>query len=154
MTKRILLVLGAIFAIAAPAAAQSSVGVRAGLSGDPDQFVFGGHYESDELIDRVTFRPNAEIGVGDNQVVFAINLEFAYSIPLQNRDWRLYAGGGPAVNIRSFDDDHPGHAMDDDVGGGFNVILGIQHERGLFTEIKVGAMDSPSVKFVVGYVFQ
>src|SRR5690606_17630730 len=39
-----------LFAFAAPAAAQAG-GVRAGVSVDPDQFYFGGHYESAELVD-------------------------------------------------------------------------------------------------------
>jgi len=40
--------------------------------------------------------------------------------------------------------------QDTDVEGGFNILLGIQHTRGLFTEFKVGAIDSPEVKVVVG----
>ena len=35
-----------------PAHAQGP-GVRAGVSVDPDQFYFGGHYETGELIDRL-----------------------------------------------------------------------------------------------------
>ena len=42
---------------------------------------------------------------------------------------------------------------DADVEGGFNVLVGLQHRQGLFTEFKVGAIDSPSVKFTVGYAF-
>ena len=45
-------------------AAQEHVGIRVGVSGDPDQFVFGGHIETAPLMDRLVFRPNAEIGLG------------------------------------------------------------------------------------------
>jgi hypothetical protein len=38
-------------------------------------------------------------------------------------------------------------------GGGFNILLGVEHQKGLFTELKVGMVDSPSVKFAVGYIF-
>lgn len=154
MMRRILLPLFCVLALlasAVPAAAQTSYGIRAGVSGDPDQFVFGGHVETSELLERVTFRPNAEIGVGDNLTLVALNLEFVYSIPLDNSDWRLYVGGGPAVNLWSYDG--PGRRDDSDVGGGFNILLGVQHRRGLFTEVKIGAIDSPEVKFAVGYVF-
>ena len=43
---------------------------------------------------------------------------------------------------------------DTDFGGGFNVGVGVQHRRGLFAEFKVGAIDSPEVKFMVGYAFK
>jgi hypothetical protein len=38
--------------------------------------------------------------------------------------------------------------------GGFNILLGVQHTRGLFFELKVGAGDSPDLKFGVGYTFR
>jgi len=156
--KRLLFVPFALILVlgfAAPAAAQSpSYGVRAGVSGDPDQFVFGGHLETDPLIERLTFRPNVEVGVGDDLTLVAVNLEFAYSIPLQNQPWRVYFGGGPALNLYSFGDDHPGRDDDTELEGGFNIMLGLQHTRGLFTEFKVGVEDSPDVKFVVGYAFR
>lgn len=137
----------------APARAQAHVGVRAGVSGDPDQFVFGAHVETEPLIEHVTFRPNLEVGVGNGVTVVAANLEFAYWIPIAQHPWRLYAGAGPAAVISSHHAGH-GNGGTTDVGGGFNVLLGIQHERGLFAELKVGAIDSPSVKFTVGYAFR
>ncbi len=138
---------------AASAEAQASYGIRAGVSGDPDQFFFGGHVETRPLIERLTFRPNVEVGIGDNATLIALNVEFAYWLRTANRPWSVYMGAGPAVNIFSFDDDHPGHADDSDVGGGFNIFVGIQHRQGLFAELKVGTMDSPDVKLTVGYVF-
>jgi hypothetical protein len=164
MTRRLLAVLAITFALASPAAAQQrrtapppssgpSAGVRVGVSGDPDQFYFGGHLETSPLIDRLTFRPNVEIGFGDDETLVALNFEFAYWIPLRNQPWRVYVGGGPALIIRSFD--VPLHGPDgSDTGGGFNFMIGLQHRGGLFTEFKVGAIDSPTVKFAVGYAFK
>lgn len=137
-----LLVLG----IAASAQAQG-LGVRAGVSADPDQFVFGGHVETAPLIEQLSFRPNVEVGVGDGVTTVGLNFELVYSIPLQQQPWRVYFGGGPAANIYWFDGDS-------DVGGGFNVVIGVQHSRGLFTELKVGAIDSPDLKFLVGFAFR
>ncbi len=59
--------LGLAGAIAAgPAEAQQiAPGVQAGVSVDPDQFYFGGHIETSPLIDRLRFRPNVDIGIGD-----------------------------------------------------------------------------------------
>ena len=63
-----LVVVGLASSLGVDAAyAQSSAGVRAGVSVNPDQFYFGGHVQTAPLIDRLHFRPNVEIGVGDKQ---------------------------------------------------------------------------------------
>ncbi len=136
-------------AIAAPALAQTHAGIRAGVSADPDQFFFGGHIETAPLVDRLSFRPNIEVGVGDNVTSVGLNFEFVYSVPLDRQPWRLYFGGGPAANLYSSDS-----RDGTDVAGGFNILVGAQHSGGLFTEFKVGAIDSPNVKFTVGYAFR
>ena len=141
-------VASAVFVIALSAgrAQAQGVGLNAGVSADPDQFYFGVGYETAELLERLRFRPNLEIGVGDGSLITA-NFEFAYRIPIQRKPWHVYVGGGPALVIS--------HAHDDtDAGGGFNILLGLAHRRGLFTEIKVGVIDSPSFKFGVGYRFR
>jgi hypothetical protein len=122
-------------------------GVRAGVSADPDQFYGGIDYETAELIDRLRFRPNLEIGVGDDATLTTVNFEFAYRIPIQKKPWSVYVGAGPALVIS--------HSHGDtSTGGGFNILLGVTHRRGLFAEIKVGAIDSPGFKFGVGYRFR
>jgi hypothetical protein len=130
---------------AGPASAQG-IGVRAGASGDPDQFYAGFHYETNELMDRLRFRPNIEIGVGDDVTLVALNIEFAYRFPLNKTQWSAYLGAGPALNIYRANNDS-------ELQGGFNILVGLAHRRGLFTELKVGLGDSPGVKFGVGYNF-
>jgi hypothetical protein len=127
-----------------PAAAQSFGGV-VGVSADPDQFYFGLHYETRPLVDHLVFRPNLEIGIGDDTTLAALNFEFAYKFQAPKGSWKFYAGGGPALNI---------YSGDKGAEPGFNVLLGIGHKDGLFFEVKVGAIDSPSFKFGVGYVFK
>jgi hypothetical protein len=149
----ILATLACVLLAAAPAAAQSHAGIRAGLSVDPEQFFFGGHVESNPLVERLTFRPNVEVGVGDDLTLVALNVEFAYWVSRQ-RPWDVYFGGGPALVIAS---GHDGRRRDDDdtdVGGGFNLLVGAQHRDGLFGEIKAGLGDSPGLKFTVGYAFR
>ena len=130
-----------------PAQAQDA-GVRGGISVTPDQFYFGGHIETSPLVDRLTFRPNVEIGFGQDIMLIAANMEFAYKFPRRG-DWGLYAGGGPALNVYTFDgvDDSQSEA-------GLNVMIGAEHARGLFFEFKVGAIDSPDFKFGVGYTWR
>jgi hypothetical protein len=149
--KRLILHACLLLVLASPAAAQTSGGVRAGVSGDPDQFVIGGHLETSPLVERLTFRPNLELGVGDDVTLVAFNFEFVYSFPLRDEPWRVYAGAGPALNLYSFD---RGRNDDTSAEAGLNFLVGIQHSRGFFSEFKVGAIDSPDIKFVVGYAFR
>jgi len=140
-------------ASAAHAQRAGAVGVRAGASGSPGQFYAGLHYESEPFADQLRFRPNLEVGVGDNQTLVALNFEFAYYIPLDGsrgrarNAWSLYVGAGPALVIDRF-------TNNTNTGGGFNILIGAQHREGFFTELKVGMIDSPGVKFGVGYTFR
>lgn len=145
-----LLILAVLTALPAVASAQST-GIRAGVSIDPDQFYFGGHFESDALADRVHFRPNIEAGLGNDLTLIALNFEFVYKFPQRNQ-WRIYAGGGPAVNFFSFDRG-PDRDNDTESEAGLNFLIGVEHRQGLFFEFKVGAIDSPELKFGVGWSF-
>lgn len=140
--------VGAIFmlsVLAVPAAAQS-IGVRTGVSVEPEQFYFGGHAQTPALVDRLHFRPNIEIGLGNETTIAAFNVEFAYQFR-SPEDWNVYAGAGPALNIIDSE-------RDTDAEAGFNVLVGVAHEGGLFAEVKVGAFDSPRLKLGVGYAFR
>jgi hypothetical protein len=132
------------------AMAQTGFGLRAGVSAEPDQFHFGAHFASSPFIDKLTFRPNIEIGVGSHVTTVAANFEFAYRIPISKSHVSAYIGAGPALNLYRFS----GNRSDTDSGGGFNVLIGIEHRRGLFGEMKVGALDSPEFKFTIGYTFK
>jgi hypothetical protein len=150
LISRMIVAALALTVCAASARAQG-VGVRAGASADPDQFYAGVHVETRELVEHLRFRPNLEVGVGDDVTLFAINFEFTYrlppaALPRSMSMWHLYVGGGPALNIfRSSDDTRS--------EGGFSGLVGLAHRNGLFAEAKVGALDSPGFKFGVGYTF-
>ena len=146
---RLSFLLVALFVFAGSASAQDA-GLRGGLSVDPDQFYFGGHLETSPLIDRLHFRPNLEIGFGDDLTLLAANMEFVYKFPRGRGGWGLYAGGGPALNIYMVDD-----ADDDsDTDAGLNLLVGFENASGLFFEFKLGVVDSPDFKFGVGWTFR
>ena len=93
--------LGLVLFSSTPAFAQHG-GIRGGISVDPDQFYFGGHLETSPLIDHLYFRPNVEVGFGDDVTLIAANMEFVYKFT-SRRPWHLYAGGGPALNVSMVD---------------------------------------------------
>jgi hypothetical protein len=130
---------------AQPAAAQVHPGVRAGVSVNPDQVYIGGHIETSPLIDRLRFRPNVEIGFGDNVTLTTFNFEFVYGFPSRG-PWHLYAGGGPSVNFFRVNSNTNSE-------GGFNLLVGTENRHGLFFEGKFGVASGADVKFGVGYTF-
>jgi hypothetical protein len=141
----VLLFVGGPFAL--PAAAQT-YGAQVGISRDPEQFYLGAHAETPPLVNRVNFRPNIEVGLGDDRTHTSLNFEFIYRF-LGDYSWKLFGGGGPALNIIRISDSG-GSATE----GGFNFVVGVAHDGGLFVEVKAGAMDSPGFKLGVGYTFR
>jgi len=139
--------LGVVLFSSTPALAQDA-GVRGGISVDPDQFYFGGHLETSPLVDRLYFRPNLEVGIGDDLTLIAANMEFVYKFT-RSRGLNLYAGAGPALNIFMFDE-----SDDAETEAGFNILVGAETPKGLFFEFKIGTIDSPDFKFGVGYTWR
>jgi len=139
--------LGLFSAVGAtPALAQVGAGAQGGVSLDPDQVYFGGHVETSQLVDRLRFRPNVDIGLGDNITLIAFNFEFTYAFT-EGRPWNLYGGAGPAINWFDFDNGS-------ETEGGFNILVGAKNRDGMFFEMKIGVVDSPDLKFGVGYTFR
>ncbi len=142
----------ALAATASPARAQVDLGVRAGISLDPDQGYFGVHGETSPLVERLRFRPNAEVGFGNDLTLLALNFEFAWKFPQGRSGWTAYAGAGPAINVFFFE---RGRFDDDaEMEPGLNFLGGLEHRDGLFFEFKVGALDSPDLKIGIGYTWR
>ena len=120
------------------------VGFQGGMTIDPEQVYVGTHLETKALVDRLHFRPNVEGGFGSDLKVATVNLEFIYKLPLEGTSWTLYQGSGPAIVIQRFEGQS-------DVKGGLSVVFGFAHANGFFTEFKVGALNTPNLKFGVGY---
>jgi hypothetical protein len=146
----ILAAVGMLAVLNVPVAAAQDPGVRFGISIDPEQVYFGGHMESGPLIEELRFRPNIEIGFGSDLTIVGLNGEFVWPFPLQNGD-TIYAGAGPAINIINVD---AGVVSDTRVEPGFNFLIGYEFEEDFFAELKIGALDSPNIKFGFGYTWR
>lgn len=134
-----------VLLLSAPARAQDGFGLRTGYSMDPDQFYFGAHVGVGPLVGRLWFRPNVEIGIGDDVTTIALNAEVAWWFSTKSA-WKPYLGAGPALNIYDYDGGS-------DTEGGLNFLFGVAHSGGFFGEFKVGAFDSPEIKIGFGYTF-
>lgn len=134
---------------ASPAKAQSRGGVQGGISVNPDQLYFGGLVETTPLVDRWRFRPNVNIGVGDNMTLVGLDFDFKYTFaPRASRQpWSLYAGAGPTLNFARANGNSDSNA-------GFNIFGGAQNSKGMFFELKVGLANGPDMRFGVGYMFK
>jgi hypothetical protein len=121
-------------------------GVTAGAHANPDQFYGAGLYEFAPLTDRMTFRPTAEIGIGNGATLLAANGDFLYALPFWRRSsWRPYIGGGPALNYYRLE-------LYSELEPGATVLAGLRHAP-WFTELRVGFFDSPTMTLGVGYSF-
>jgi hypothetical protein len=120
-------------------------GVRTGVSVDPDQFYFGAHADvraarEEPLVpaqhrDRSRRRRDADRAECRARVLVPVEEQLA---PLRGRR--------PGLNIYD-------HDNGSDTQAGLNFLLGVAHRGGFFVEAKVGAFDSPNLKFGFGYTF-
>jgi hypothetical protein len=139
------------------------VGFRAGTSLDPELFLLGVQARMGPIFHRdLWFRPNIELGFGEVTTIVGINLEAVYRLPVTARGskWSTYFGAGPAFNFtnQSFDreDAETSINFDDfEYKTGFNVLMGMQHRRGPFFEVKTAIYSKPApiLRLVGGYTF-
>lgn len=136
-------------------AVSAGLGLRAGLTMNPDQVHVGGHLDLGPVADRFSLRPNVEIGFGDDVIVVAANLETTYRFQSRWTSWSPYVGGGVGVNF--VDPDNDSLVGDSRTETGILLLAGL--ERGLasgarlFLESKVGLTNAPDLKFTVGWTF-
>ncbi len=140
------------------------IGVSAGVGLDPELILVGATGQFGPILSPdLYFRPGVEFGWGEVTTMVALNPEFVYRLPLTARTgtWTLYVGGGPGFNLthQSFKQTTGSgstvsfHALHDDAT--LNILGGIQHRNGMFTEIKtsVYAQTAPVLSLVIGYHF-
>lgn len=121
--------------------ALAGVGLHAGLSIDPDDFLVGLHFDSHAIDEQVRIVPSVEAGFGDVTMI-AGNLDLHYVFETDSK-LAPYAGGGITLNWFDFD-----RGSSTDFGGA--ILGGIRISPKLFFEAKIGLGDVPDWKLVVG----
>ena len=130
--------------------AADGFGPRLGLTSDPDQVHFGLHMPTLPLANRFGFMASFEAGVGENTTLFSANMDFKYIFATRAGNWRPYAGGGPALHLLDRDN------VDDSMEVGMGFFGGMQtptSSGAFFGEMRLGLVDSPDIKFTVGWMF-
>lgn len=150
--KRIVLVTLAVVLMAGSAFGQG-FGVRAGVSIDPDQFHFGGHYDVGAIATNLRLVPNIEIGLGNDVTLICLNGDLLYDFP--DTPWSV--GGELGVNIAKYDFPAGYVGDDSDTNIGLSAVgdyrLTLNSGKTLLLEAKLGISDSPDFKFTVGWNF-
>lgn len=142
-----LLVGCTVIAGSAGSALAQGYALRGGANINPDQLSVGGQYELGPVAERLWLQPNADVGFGNDATLVAFNFDVMYRRPLSRASiWTGYAGGGPAINWYKL----LGYSQ---TGAGANLVGGVMHHTGLFTEVRLGFLESPRLRFGVGYTF-
>jgi hypothetical protein len=144
------LAIGAILFLSPNEAAAQGIGFHGGVTVDPDQAHFGTFLETNALVDRLHFRPGITAGFGEHVLLATVDFIFVYRFPLGTSGWSLYQGSGPVLVIYKFDEKYFG-VTQTDLRGGLDVLFGVSHDSGFFTEIRVGAADSPNLRAGAGF---
>ena len=148
-------VFAACFAILAPASAraQSSIGFTGGASIDPEQVYAGVYWESPSLGGNFRLRPGIDGGFGDNMKLGTINIDLIARFPLGQSGWSLIQGGGPVITITRFTGEF--EAYDQELHAGGSYLFGFKHDKGFFTEFRVGGGSYvPQLKMGVGWAIE
>jgi len=142
---------------------RARIGVRAGVTLDPELIAFGAQVEFGPIFRNIWVRPSTEFAFGEVTKVYSLNPEFTYYLPFigygpnQSR-WNTYIGSGPTFSIerRSFKDvpGQPDTISDWNSDVGLTLFVGMSQKNGMFVELKGQAYSSPSVRLYMGYRFK
>jgi len=154
-----LLLLPVLLVLSSPVLAQGTAqieyrgwGVRVGASSDPDQIYGGVHWDLGEFARNVRFRPNVELGFGDDVTTIQGNAEVHYVFS-KVQVWKPYVGGSAGVIF--VDPDQGGSETDLTVMGVGGVETKLKSATSFFIEAKIGLTDNePDFKIGVGWTWK
>ena len=144
--KRVVIAAIALAMLATPVLA-GGFGIRGGLSIDPDQVYFGGHYNVNDVADNLRIVPNVELGLGSDLTLWCLNGDVLYDFG--NSPWSV--GGELGLNIWKFDGWSSTSKLGLSAVGNYRISL--NSGDFLILEAKINLTSSPNWKFGVGYNF-
>lgn len=146
------LVALAVLAAPAPAEAQVDLDVRAGIYTDVEEAFIGAG-----ILTGVTgnwyFNPNVEFVFVDPGSLWTLNGDFHYDFARRG-NWTFWAGGGPAVIFRDFENRRGRDDSETDFGA--NLLAGFGMTRGAvrpYGQFKVILSDDTEAVLALGLRF-
>jgi hypothetical protein len=128
-------------------------GLRGGLASDPDQLVFGAHWDLGEIVKHLRLQPNVELGLGDDVLTLFGEFSAHYMFRVQSK-FTPYAGGGVVIGLADYD--RPNN-NDTSVEGGARLIGGLQwplnNGNPIAVEANIGIGDIHEFQVKVAYTF-
>lgn len=133
------------------------LGLRGGVSLNPDQFHGGLFADMGRVFGNVHFRPSFDLGWGNGVVLGAANADALYLF--RPRSWRPFAGGGLGINF--FDvTEGVGEGRGLDIEPVLNLVGGIEWGKSgkgsigrYLLEGRLGLGDTPDFKLSFGTRF-
>ncbi|HSL85069.1 MAG TPA: hypothetical protein VLF66_20025 [Thermoanaerobaculia bacterium] len=136
----------------APAEAQIDLDLRAGLYTDVEEAFIGAG-----ILTAVTgnwyFNPNVEYVFVDRGSLWTLNGDFHYDFA-QRTNWTFWAGAGPALIFRDFDDRR--RRDDSETDFGVNLLAGVGMVRGAvrpYGQFKIILSDDTEAVVALGLRF-
>lgn len=135
------------------------LGPRVGLGSDPDQLVFGLHFDLGRIAPDVRFQPDFEIGLGDDRTLFVGTFPVHYLFPTRE-DIQPYAGAGVSVGL--VDDDrglrYVRDGDDTDLEAALVLVGGLQWRLSrmnrFLIEVNLIAGDLHDFELLAGWTFR
>jgi hypothetical protein len=129
------------------------VGLRGGLTVDPDQGHIGMHFDAGTFAPKVRFQPSIEVGFGSDRVVGMFNIDAFYAF--EPGGWAPYLGGGLGIGVVSRDRGRDDGDSDVNVQAGVNLVGGFEwgETHKYLLEARLGIGDIPDFKLTIGVNF-
>lgn len=147
MKKIVLLTMAFCLILSSAALASPQLGLRAGVTVNPDQFHFGAHLDLGQVLPPLRLVPNAEFGFGNNMTFIALNGDLLYDF--QDTPWSV----GGELGLNFVDEDFGPSHSDLGLSALGNYRLRLDSGKTLLLEAKLGLVDSPDFKFTIGWSF-
>lgn len=130
------------------AASGTSIGVRAGYSFDPDQFVVGAQAIYGRILKIGRLGPSVDFGFGDKMTVVTFNLDGRLILTPPKASTSFYLGVGPTIAVFDPDQGDGDTEIGLTLASGIRMPLGSRHFYNL--EGRLGIGDVPEVKILFG----
>jgi hypothetical protein len=129
----------------AHARGRDGLGIRAGMSVGPDQFLLGGQAELGPVLDASYLVPSLDLGFDDQTTVIAnVDLRW-YLLRLPETAIHFYGSVGPTLVLS------PGTEVGLSLTAGVHIPM--KHQRRYNMELRFGFGDIPDVKIVAALMF-